>query len=704
MKKGLSCVLLLAAVMSVVVVMSRCGGSSSDPDPVPDPLIEDRAACTNYSATKQPLFGDLHVHTGYSSDSYAFGTRTTPQDAYDFARGGEISLPSTQFSVFPPQPDPLPTRTAQIDRPLDFAAVADHAEFFGALNACTTVGSAVYDEPDCVAIRSEGFNPAIPEQVQQLGANGTWNARSIIPETPTDVCADLGIDCTDYEISLWDEIQDAAEQAYDRTDACEMTTFVAYEFTASPNNANLHRNVIFRNENVPQQPATYLDANTDMPFSLFQSLRSECLDSGAGCDVLTIPHNPNLSTGLMFEDPATPAEAADRAFFEPLVEVYQHKASSECYYNPLFGTGVGTSDEECGFEKTILSNLDLTAPIPPMTDPATLLTERSFVRNVLKDGMKLEQELGVNPFKLGMVGGTDTHNSTPGATEERAFPGHAAELDAGSVGVPLGRVSNPLATSFSPGGLTVAWAEENTRNSIFEALRRKEVYATSGTRPTVRFFGGWDYTDTLLTGTNAEMLEAAYSGGVPMGGDLDSNITAGSTPKFLISVAKDPEGSDLQYVQVVKGWVDADGNTQELVFDVAGNKDNGASVDMTCATTGSGAATLEIVWEDTSFDPTLPAFYYVRVFENPTCRYSTRECQAFGVNPLEYIDPVTGFDAASCSAAQAASPLAFFPPGFPPGVNPDYPAGNPIGGGCCVPIFEPVIKERAWTSPIWYTP
>jgi hypothetical protein len=306
-----------------------------------------------------------------------------------------------------------------------------------------------------------------------------------------------------------------------------------------------------------------------------------------------------------------------------------------------------------------------------------------MVRNALKDGLALGREDGINPFKMGFIGSTDTHSATPGGAEENNYRGHLGRRDAGYRNVQDHFFDNP-------GGLAVVWAEENSRDSIFEAMRRKETYATSGTRPVVRFFAGTDLP-TDLCGAD-DMAAKAYAHGVPMGGELTP--TAGDRPpRFLVSALKDPgspgnPGNDLQRLQVIKGWVDTRGNTHEQVYDVAGNPDNGANVNPeNCAPRGRGFDNLCTVWQDPAFNPSEDAFYYLRVIENPSCRWTTLQCQATGVNPF----------AENCSE-QAAAATA---------LEKDAGAVGDVYGKCCLdeasqPFYSPVIQERAWTSPIWY--
>jgi hypothetical protein len=335
---------------------------------------------------------------------------------------------------------------------------------------------------------------------------------------------------------------------------------------------------------------------------------------------------------------------------------------------------LGTSDEDCGFELTTMKYLGLDSVLDPRPIP-----ERSFVRNVLKNGLAVGQDLGVNPFKLGLVGGTDAHNGTPGNTIEQVFPRDPGWAGAVKPGGPLSLQAAPVVSTWNPGGLAVIWAEENTRDSLFDAMRRKEVYATSGTRPVVRFFGGWSFDAGLCGETNRD--EIGYAQGVPMGGDLPT--PAGAAPTFVVSALKDPgsteyPGTDLQRIQIVKGWVDDLGDTHETVYEVAGDPDNGAWVnETTCEPTGIGFNELCAVWTDPDFDPTRPAFYYARVFENPSCRYTTYQCiDPIGINPFLYDEEG----------------------------EPECPAAAPGGEICCNPAIKPAMQERAWSSPIWYTP
>jgi len=666
----------MIARISGLVTLLWALNVSGQPAPVFE-RTEERAPCADYQPLRQPLFGDLHVHTDLSFDSYISSQRNGPADAYRYARGEAITLPDE---------DSNQVIRAQLRRPLDFTAVTDHAEFLGPIRLCTHPDAGISRWfPACIATRSELFPIQFlaADYWQSLGVTGDAEARE-----ESMVCS-LG-DCDAAHREAWQEIQQAAEDYYDRSEDCQFTTFIGYEYTDAPNFANLHRNVIFRNQHVTETAISTYDTGSRNVPELWRRLKAECIDGNEDCDVLAIPHNPNLSAGLMFPDPATEEEAQARLFFEPLVELVQHKAASECRFDRLLGRGVATEDELCDFEQVPADNLSMLGTVYGEMRAETGkmvaiddFARRNMVRNVLKDGLKLEADTGVNPFKLGFIGSTDTHSATPGGAEEDNYTGHLGRRDTGYRNLQDHFFDNP-------GGLAVVWAEENSRDSLFEGMRRREAYATSGTRPLVRFFAGNNYPENLCE--EPDMISQAYAGGVPMGGELDGGD---ASPRFLVSASKDTgapghPGIDLQRLQVIKGWLDGSGETHEQVIDVAGSADNGAGVDeQTCQPTGSGQSQMCVVWEDPDYDPAQRAFYYVRVLENPSCRWSTRQCQAAGVNPF----------AENC-AAQAVEMTER---------RKDEGAIGEVYGRCCLdpaaePFYSPVIQERAWTSPIWINP
>jgi hypothetical protein len=639
-RRGRSAVVLLAALLVLDAVPAGAVA--------PFARTEERAPCANHDPLRTPFFGDLHVHTVFSLDAATQGVRNTPADAYRFARGERLGIQ-------PYGDDGRPLRSVQLERPLDFAAVTDHAELFGELTICQTPGLPGFGSPICFIYRHW---PRL--------AFFMINSRSTNSERPIryDFCGPDGAHCLRAARTPWQVIRDAAEAAYDRSDACTFTTFVGYEWTGGPGSDNIHRNVIFRNAAVPELPVSYFE--TPKLGDFWRRLTAVCLDGRPGCDVLTIPHNSNLSGGRMFltvhEDgtPFTAADARVRAAFEPLVEVMQHKGDSECRL------GADTEDELCSFEKVPYSNFTQNY-IPWVAEPAGPM---SLTRNALKAGLVAQERLGANPFAFGHVASTDTHLAAAGLVREDRHVGHGG---AGAVAQMEIRPGLSDHVELNPGGLAVVWAEENSRDALFAALRRREAYGTSGPRIVVRFFGGWDYPEDLCA--REDFVARGYAGGVPMGGELDgAGAAPGAAPAFALWALRDAgaprrpgAGTPLERIQIVKGWVEH-GEARERVYDVAGGP-AGATVDVeTCVASGPGHDELCTVWRDPDFDARAPAFYYARVVENPTCRWSTYACNAGGV---------------------ACNEPATVTAGFEP---------------CCDPAVPRTIQERAWTSPIWYTP
>jgi hypothetical protein len=628
-------------------------------EPRPYPVTEEREPCENFDPLKQPFFGDTHIHTAFSFDASTQDTRNRPRDAYRFARG-EI------LGIQPYDEHGKATREVQLDRPLDFTALSDHAEFLGDVRICRTPGTWSYWHPVCVGFRN---SPTLG--VTLLAAPG------LIYGYRWGFCGEQGEDCDRVAGSVWGEIQAAAEEAYDRSARCEFTSFVGYEWTGSVGEGqNLHRNVIFRNALVPALPPSWRD--TESSWELWDRLEAECVQGLPGCDALTIPHNSNLSGGLMFESarasranvggfffgeglpvPEIDAqEAARRSRWEPLVEIMQHKGDSECDRRSGW-----ESDEFCDFEKLPYDRFGAkTGGSVGKTAP-----RRSFTRAALGKGLEIRETTGANPFQFGQIAATDTHLGTPGLVAEKDHPGH------GGAGMHSGggaAVGLPDDIEYNPGGLAVLWAEENTRDALFHAMQRREAYGTSGTRPVVRFFGGWDLPEDLCD--RPDLVATGYAQGVPMGSVLpDRSESSAGRPRFVVHATQDPgtgkdAGEPLQRIQIIKGWREQ-GVSREKVLDIAGG-DNGATVDPgTCKTSGEGAAILCAVWEDDEFDASQDAFYYARILENPSCRWSQYACNDAGVD---------------CSADPDALPEKLQP--------------------CCDPSYPGIQQERAWTSPIWF--
>nr|MCH9686278.1 DUF3604 domain-containing protein [Deltaproteobacteria bacterium] len=541
--------------------------------------------CDDYNAQRNVYWGDLHVHTSYSFDAWLHDVRIDPEQAYRFAKGEAVELP-------PFDADGNPTQTVQLDRPLDFAAVTDHAEFLAEVEACTVPGTAAYDAPLCIDYRANQ-NGALVSFGAQLGTSN--------PTRFEQVCGAGLADCPALAQQVWQRTIDAAQAHYDGGPMCRFTSLIGYEWSGMQALSNLHRNVVFRSDQVPATPLSYYEAPSAT--ALWDALDTECLQGRPGCDVLAIPHNPNWSNGKLFEveypGGGTEAEQAERrATMEPLVEIFQHKGDSECSEG-LSGI-IGGPDELCGFEKL------RTQPFQDCGDGVGsngmigggCVSRRDFVRGALLAGLREQTRLGANPFKLGFIASTDTHNGTPGLVDEDGYVGHVGREE----GDPLSRLTGtvPAGPRNGPGGLVAVWAAENTREAIFDALRRRETYGTSGPRMTVRVFGGYTLPEDACE--RGDLVAVGDAEGVPMGGELSPSGT-GAAPRMVVSALRDPQGLPLQRAQVIKGWIDAAGMAHVDVIDVAGG-DNGASVDpVSCQPQGEGADSLCAVWTDPDFDP-----------------------------------------------------------------------------------------------------
>ena len=612
------------------------------------------------SSERVAFFGDLHVHTTYSFDAYAFGTLATPYDAYRYARGEAIQHPAG-FEV-------------QLRQPLDFYAVTDHAMFLGVAAAAGDT-STDFSKLD-VAKPLNDLNT--PDNRGFLSLRGRVRAFSTfvpsmlagIREGSIDREAVLGITRT-----AWRDIVDAAELFDERG---RFTTFIGFEYTsATDDSGNLHRNVIFRgSEKIPAVPfSRFHSQNPEGLWDWMDGLRKQGIES------LAIPHNSNGSNGQMFKlvdwagDPMDDAYAEQRIRNEPLVEITQVKGTSETH--PL----LSTRDEWADFE---IMPYRVATMLP--SEPAG-----SYVRDALRRGLALESKGIANPYRFGFVGSSDTHTGAI-SDDESNFFSKVGLLDAtpglrGSVPLSFlpalgfrfiapqmrkevdGETYLDSATpTYGASGLAGVWAEENTREAIYEAFRRKETFATSGPRIRLRFFAGYDFEDEWLDAP--DVVARAYAAGVTMGGDLPART--GGAPRFLLWALADAQGAPLQRLQIVKGWVDSEGETFEVVYDVACSggasvdpdthrcPDNGARVDLSdCGISrDAGAAQLQTLWRDPAFDPGQRAFYYARVLENPTCRWSTWDALRAGVSPRSDLPKTIQERAWS-------SPIHYLPSGSP---------------------------------------
>lgn len=583
-------------------------------------------------------WGDTHLHTSFSMDAGAFGCRLVPRDAYRFAKGQEITASSGQ-----------PVRLA---RPLDFLVVADHSDGFGFFPLILGGDPNIMADP-----QGRRWN----EMIQ----NGQGAAAAI------DIITSFGKGAISKAIfpvpgtlafqGAWEEVIKAAENA---NDPGRFTAFIGFEWTSNTGGNNLHRNIIFRdNASKASQVEPYTTQKplgSDNPRDLWKWMSG--YEEKTGGHVLAIAHNGNLSNGRMFPliesfsgKPIDREYAETRALRERLYEVTQIKGDGETH--PL----LSQNDEFANFERWDKGNLDLTELKKPE------MLEFEYARSALRNGLKLEQELGVNPYKFGVVGSTDAHTGLTVIDEDNFFGKTSSSEPSPDRGThPFIKTAKATIMGWeqTASGYAGVWATANTRQALFDAMQRKEVYATTGPRMIVRFFGGWDFTANDANTRNPAVV--GYGKGIPMGGDL-TPTQKGKPPTFLVAALKDPIGANLDRIQIIKGWLDAGGQTHEKVYDVAWSGDRkpdakgklppvGDTVDIPNATYTNtiGATELIKVWKDPEFDASQRAFYYVRVLEIPTPRWTAYDAKYFGIK-----------------------------------MPPEVPMK---------------LQERAYTSPIWYTP
>lgn len=623
--RGGAALALLVGCLGLVA----CGDqSASSQEPAATAASAAQAGEVASNPQRDAFFGDLHVHTALSFDAYLFGTRRTPEDAYEFAKGSAIEHASG-FKM-------------QMKKPLDFLGVSDHGFYLGMMRELGNPDSSYSEHALAPAVR---------------GATSVAGSQAAFAQVLAFLGGDNAQDLNDSTVArgAWQEVVQAAEK---HNAPGEFTAFIAYEYTSSgPQFQNLHRNVIFRGSEHPLQPFTRLDSlNPEDLWDWMDTQRANGIES------LAIPHNSNGSDGWMFPlnnwagDPIDASYAEQRMRNEPLVENTQVKGTSDTH--PL----LSPNDEWAEFE------------IMPIRVASTLPSkpQGSYVREAYLNGLRMEQESGVNPYKFGVIGSSDTHNAA-GSFEEDNYWSKTGVLDI----EPQLRGSVPLDTPTADGetyangasqywggsGLAGVWAESNTRDSIYAAFRRKETFSTSGPHIKLRFFGGFDLASDLVDG--ADNIAQLYERAVPMGSDLLAKGT--SAPSFFLWASRDADSGPLQRLQVIKGWVDG-GETHEQVYDVACSDggevdakthrcpDNGAKVDLSdCSVTpNKGAGELRTLWQDPDFEPGQRAIYYARVLENPICRWSTWDALRAGVAPR--------------------------------------------------PDMQTTIQDRAWSSPIWYLP
>ncbi|GGO78951.1 hypothetical protein GCM10011348_12050 [Marinobacterium nitratireducens] len=586
---------------------------------------------------QQVYWGDTHLHTSYSFDASMMGNKQLgPADAYRFARGEEVEAHNGMV--------------ARLDRPLDFLMVSDHSEYLGLIPMLGTGDPELLNDP-------------VGKRWAVLLGGDTDQSLKAMFEIHHDINTNhKSLANAKVERSAWDDIIAAADRY---NDPGKFTTFIGYEWTTMPGGDNLHRVVLFADDaSKAGQVLPFSSFDSENPEDLWRYLQS--YEDKTGGRVLAIPHNGNVSNGLMFAltdrdgNPLSRQYAETRSRWEPVAEVTQIKGDGETHPK------LSPEDEFADFETWDKGNLTADA----LKDDSMLPYE--YARSALRLGLQQEAKLGVNPFKFGMIGSTDAHTSLSSG-EENNFWGKFSVYEpnpsrAGEYAYTEGRqgkVFSLRGEETAAAGYAAVWATENTRDALFDAMKRRETYATTGPRMTVRFFGGWDFDEHEVE--RPDYVLQGYRKGVPMGGDLTA-APADRSPRFMVSATRDPEGANLDRVQIVKGWLEADGTTEEKVYDVAWSGERTPDANGKLAPVGDtadsrnatwrnsiGAAELTSVWTDPDFDRAQRAFYYVRVLQIPTPRWPTYDEKHFHYQLEDRSTPEH-------------------------------------------------IQERAYTSPIWYTP
>ncbi len=592
--------------------LAACG-AVDDPSLFPEyrepaQLAEVELPQTQQNSDRNLYFGDLHIHTGLSTDAYVMGVRSRPDDAYRFAKGHTLQ----HAAGYP----------IQIARPLDFAAVTDHSEY---------LGQAMAERVDM---------PTSRKSLRQILLDGnplsiTW---AWLKTTLTIRSNGFGAGMDQLNVatnrSAWQETIDAAERHYQPQ---RFTTFVGYEWSASVGDiaTHIHRNVIYRGSDVSDLPFSSIDSSR--PEDLWEFLKKE---EAKGNVAIAIPHNANVSRGNMYPTQDSNGNKLNknyadlRTHFEPVSEILQIKGASETH--PL----LSPLDEFAEYG---------VAQMQPGEKTSLQTVTGSYLRDALRKGLVFSRQEGFNPYRIGVIGASDSHNASSPA-DENDYTGKLPMMD-GSAGLRTGKALllpdgvNPV-TSWSSGGLAGVWALENTREALFDALRRRETYATSGPRIKLRMFGGWHFKRSLLD--DPSWVTSAYEMGVPMGSLLPPH-TGPTPPTFVVAALKDELGANLDRIQIVKGWVDENGSSHEKIFDIAAASRKadtgsigklppiGSTVDLASASYKNtiGASSLTGFWRDPEFDPTQNAFYYARVLEIPTPRWSTYDAVRLGIPPMQ---------------------------------------------------------------------
>lgn len=635
MTRRINDTIAFAVAVTIAFSLISCRADDETPDirsqsePTATPIGEGKPA-----EDRQAYFGDLHIHSSWSVDAYDAGVRVGPEQAYRYAQGQSIPhVGGHEIQLAGP--------------PLDFMALTDHAEYLGVIQATSALSHPLHSLPLMQDWFRQDGNVSF-EAWKKI--KRSFARREALPTLASDAVV----------MPAWQELIDLANQ---HNQPGTFTAFVGYEYSSNPNSQNLHRNVLFRGANVPARPFSSMDSqNPEDLWKWMDSVRSQ-----GGDDLLAIPHNSNGSNGLMFSRRRTDGRPIDRAWAEqrarnePIVEVMQIKGQSETL--PI----LSPEDEWAAFEMTPWRTLNPALSSRPVG---------SYVRDALKTGLLLRERIGVNPYELGMIGSTDGHNASS-PFEEANYTGKIGTGDSTAQRRLAWQLSNDpsiegrpkISTFWSAAGLAGIWADANTRADLFDALRRREAFSTSGPRIRVRLFAGWTFrVDDLMS----EISHVGYRSGVPMGGTLparpqDSTSTTHPAPTFLIAALKDPLEAELERVQIIKGWTEGD-EAHEKVFDVAcagGAKpdpqshrcpNRAAEPDLSSCLpdSDSGSKELRAWWTDPMFEPSQRAFYYVRVLQIPTCRWST-----WDANRLETKRH---------------------------------------------PLVPASIQERAITSPVWYEP